>query len=151
MTHWRMQLHPGKPGEAMRHAVESLAAGFVGLDFETDPGDLTRASTAQLPEAGKDYGLFAREMAEGDEVLIIVHHFPFALTRVTGPYNYVRHVCPELGIWFRHFRRVDKTRFYADLVTNAQKWEQLTMTDTISPLRDPGSLSYRWIESWKGA
>lgn len=77
MTYWRMQLHPSEPGEATRHAVESLAAGFVGLDVAADVGDLSRASKDQLPEAQRDYALFASEMAEGDQVLIIVHHFPF--------------------------------------------------------------------------
>ena len=28
-----MQLHPDAAPEAMRHAVESLAAGYIGLDF----------------------------------------------------------------------------------------------------------------------
>lgn len=150
MAYWRMQLHPAAPGEATRHAVECLGAGFVGLDFAADVGDLTQASKDKLPEGQRDYLLFANEMTEGDQVLVIVHHYPFALARVASPYNYVRRVCPELGIWFRHFRRVDGVRFYPDFVTNAQKWEQLTMTDTISPLRDPGSLSYRLIERWAG-
>jgi len=33
MTYWRMQLHPNEPGEALKHSVESLVAGFIGLDF----------------------------------------------------------------------------------------------------------------------
>jgi hypothetical protein len=31
MAHWRMQLHPADAGSSTRHAVESLAAGFIGL------------------------------------------------------------------------------------------------------------------------
>lgn len=151
MAYWRMQLHPGKPAEAMQYAVESLAAGFVGLDFEADVGDLTRVAKDRLQEGERDFVLFANEMAEGDHVLIIVHHFPFALARVVGQYNYIRTVCPELGIWFRHFRRVADVRYHADLTTNVQKWEQLKMTDTISPLRDPGSKSYVLIERWRAA
>jgi hypothetical protein len=87
-------------------------------------------------------------MAVADRVLIITHHFPFALVRVAGPYNYIRVKAPELGVWFRHFRKVDDVWYYGDLVTDAHGWERLTMTDTISPLRDPGSLSYQLIDRW---
>jgi len=37
---------------------------------------------------------------------------------------------------------------YADLVTDVRGWEQIKMTDTISPLRDPNSKSYQLIENW---
>jgi hypothetical protein len=103
-----------------------------------------------LPENQTDYWGFANEMKEGDCVLIIAHHYPFALTTVSGPYNYIRERVPELGIWFRHFRAVDDVRYYADYFTNVRAWEPLTMTDTISPLRDPGSKSYQLIEEWRG-
>ena len=55
---------------------------------------------------------------------------------------------PRIGVWFRHFRRVKDVRYYGDLKTNAHNWERITMTDTISPLRDEGSLSYRLINEW---
>jgi hypothetical protein len=55
---------------------------------------------------------------------------------------------PEIGVWFRHFRAVDDVRYFADFKTNAKEWSQITMTDTISPLRDPNSLSYRLIQEW---
>ncbi len=87
-------------------------------------------------------------MRPDDQVLIISHHFPFALVTVEGSYNYIRQTVPELGVWFRHFRRVKDVRLYSDYVTNAASWEQLTMTDTISPLRDPNSASYNLIKSW---
>jgi hypothetical protein len=45
-------------------------------------------------------------MKEGDSVLIVTHHFPFAWVTVAGPYNYIRSVAPEIGVWFRHFRSV---------------------------------------------
>ena len=151
MAYWRMQLHPSEPGEAIRHAVTSLAAHFIGLDFASDVGDLSRVSPASLPEGQRDYLAFATQMTEGDRVLIIVHHFPFALCRVAGGYNYVREVCPELGIWFRHFRRVDDVRFYGDFVTNAQPWEHIRMTDAISPLHDQAGVSYKLIQRWMGA
>jgi len=148
MTYWRMQLHPTEPAVAVVHTVKSLVAGYIGLDFDTDVGDLTRTTQDALPQRQKDYWAFASEMEIGDRVLIIVHHFPFALVTVAGEYNYIRKHAPEIGVWFRHFRLVDDVRYYADRVTNARNWESITMTDTISPLRDPSSLSYQLIDSW---
>lgn len=66
MTYWRMQLHPNQPGEATRHAVESLSAGFIGLDFAEDFGDLTLLPDAsRLPVGHKDYLQFARSCRSG--------------------------------------------------------------------------------------
>jgi hypothetical protein len=151
MMYWRMQLHPAEPGEALKHCVESLAAGFIGLDFAIDIGDLMVVTQSALPAQHRDYWVFAHEMSAGDKVLIIAHHFPFAMATVRGPYNYIRVKQPELGVWFRHFRHVDGVRYYGDFVTNAKKWDQIRMTDTISPLRDPGSKSYRLLEEWSAA
>lgn len=148
MAYWRMQLHPNQPGGALKYSVESLAAGYIGLDFLAEVGDLTSATQSALPENQRDYWAFAHEMAIGDRVLIIVHHFPFAVATVVGEYNYIRSPAPEIGVWFRHFRRVDHVQYYGDRVTNAQSWEQIRMTDTISPLRNPESMSYRLIDSW---
>jgi hypothetical protein len=148
MTYWRMQLHPPQSARAAQRAAESLSAGFIGLDFRQEVGDLTKASRADLGDQ-PDYRAFAHEMAEDDLVLVIAHHFPFALVTVAGPYNYIRAQAPELGVWFRHFRRVSGVHYYADLVTNAVQWERLVMTDTISPLRDVNSSSYRLIKRWR--
>lgn len=148
MTYWRMQLHPNEPGGALKHSVESLVAGYIGLDFTTDVGDLTRATQSSLPQNAKDYWAFAHEMTIGDRVLIIVHHFPLAITTVAGDYNYIHAPAPEIGVWFRHFRAVENVQYYGDRVTNARSWEQITMTDTISPLRDSTSMSYQLIDSW---
>jgi hypothetical protein len=148
MTYWRMQLHPADPGGALGHTVGSLAKGYIGLDFASDVGNLLKTSQDSLPENRRDYWAFAHEMAVDDRVLIITHHFPFALVRVAGPYNYIRVKAPELGVWFRHFRKVDDVWYYGDLVKDAHGWARLTMTDTISPLRDPGSLSYQLIDRW---
>ena len=79
MTHWRMQLHPAEPGEAVRHCVDSLAAKYIGLDFTSEVGDLRTLNPGALPERQRDYWAFAHEMEEGEKVLIITHHFPFAL------------------------------------------------------------------------
>lgn len=87
-------------------------------------------------------------MQEGNTVLVIVHHFPLALATIDGPYNYIRFPVSEIGVWFRHFRRVRSISYYSDWVTNAANWESLTMTDTISPLRDPASKSYTLISRW---
>lgn len=61
-------------------------------------------------------------------MLIISHHFPFALATVAGDYNYIRQAVPEIGVWFRHFRRVKEVQLYSDRVTNAANWQQLKMT-----------------------
>jgi len=151
MAYWRMQLHPAEPDVAVQHTVTSLAAGYIGLDFGTDVGDLSQLQKEQLPAGQQDYWDFAHEMRTGDMVLIIAHYFPFALVRVTGAYNYIRSPQPHIGVWFRHFREVKDVRYYADHVTNVRSWDQFTMTDTISPLHDPASKSYQLIEKWLGA
>lgn len=151
MTYWRMQLHPDEPGEAMKYSVQSLAAGYIGLDFGVEVGDMMMTTQAELPDNQKDYWAFAHEMEIGDRVLIFVHHFPFALATVNGDYNYIRTSAPEIGVWFRHFRAVRDVMYYGDYVTNARHWEPITMTDTISPLRDPSSKSYRLLVAWEGA
>jgi hypothetical protein len=151
MTYWRMQLHPSQSNQAVKHAVESLAAGYIGLDFEGETGDISIVAKSLLPRNQRDYWAFANEMAVDDHVLIIAHHFPFALVRVSGPYNYIKLTVPEIGVWFSHFRAVDDIRYFADFRTNARAWRQITMTDTISPLRAASSLSYRLIEEWLAA
>ena len=148
MTYWRMQLHPSSPGGAIKHTVESLSAGYIGLDFAVDVPDMKTITQAQLPDSQKNYWAFAHEMNRGDRVLLFAHHFPFALAQVTGEYNYVRAAVPELGVWFRHFRSVDDVRYYGDFSTNARNWRPLTMTATITPLREPTSESYLLIEEW---
>jgi hypothetical protein len=150
MQYWRMQLHPSDAALALRHSVQSIAAGFIGLDFAVDPGDLTKAQASSLPPGQTDYWDFAHRMRIGDKVLIVVHHFPFALVTVAGDYNYLKSSEPEIGVWFRHFRRIDPnaTACYGDWVTDVRKWEQLRMTDTISILKDPGSRSYQLIDTW---
>ncbi len=151
MTYWRMQLHPDESGEAVMHTVSSLASGFIGLDFSADVGDLRVTTQDRLPEKQRDYWAFAHEMSEGDPVLIMAHHFPLALVIVDSDYNYVRTRTPEIGVWFRHFRRVKDVWYYGDLATNAHNWERITMTDTISPLRDHASRSYQLMDSWLAA
>ena len=146
MNYWRMQLHLNEPENSAFYASQSIAAGFIGLDFATEVGDLLAEEHQNILTSQMDYLAFAREMQIGDKVLIIVHHFPLAVVTVDGDYNYVRRTEPELGVWFRHFRRVKDVIYFADYFTNAKAWEQYTMTDAISILRDPESKSYRLIE-----
>ena len=40
MTYWRMQLHPDDSSRSAQRAAESLSAGFIGLDFALEVGDL---------------------------------------------------------------------------------------------------------------
>jgi len=147
--YWRMQLHPDQSDLASFYTVQSIAAGFIGLDCSYDVGDLFRTTREALPEKQRDYWEFAHSMGKGDLVLFICHHFPFALVKVAGDYNYIRKPVPEIGVWFRHFRRITDVRYYADHVTNSASWKQIKMTDTISPLKDSHSESWRLIESWR--
>jgi hypothetical protein len=151
MTYWRMQLHPNESGEAIRHTVESLSAGYIGLDFSADIPDLLTIGQDKLPEHQRNYWAFAHEMQIGDRVLLFTHHFPFALVRVSGDYNYIRSAAPEIGVWFRHFRQVDDVRYYGDFATNAKDWEPITMTATITPLRETNSASFQLIKHWLSA
>jgi hypothetical protein len=148
MNYWRMQLHPSESKGAIKHTVEGLSAGYVGLDFAVDAPDLLTVTQDSLPENQRSYWAFAREMEIDDRVLLFAHHFPLALARVSGSYNYIRTAAPEIGVWFRHFRAVDDVRYCGDFVTNARAWEPITMIATMTPLRDTTSASYQLIEDW---
>jgi len=131
--------------------MKSLGLGYIGLDFADPPGDLTDFDRDNIPAGQRDYWEFAHTMSEGDLVLVIAHHYPCALVRVSGPYNYIRAPHQELGVWFRHFRRVEVLSYYADHVTNPAKWEQTKMTDTISVLHTTTSKSFTLIKRWASA
>ena len=146
MAYWRMQLHPDDSGNSTYHSAESLASGFIGLGFKGVVGDLEFESIENIQPQQRDYVAFCNKMTIGDKVLIISHHFPFAVCTVAGEYNYIKNPVPELGVWFRHFRRVDNVKYFADFKTNAKAWEQITMTDTISPLVSEGTLSLSLIK-----
>jgi len=151
--YWSMQLHPADSQSAMKYAVESVAAGFVGLDFKGEPGDLRNVNRESLAAGERDYWDFANRMQLGDQVLVIVHHFPFALVTIAGNYNYVARPEPEIGVWFRHFRRINRaeTRYFADYRTNAAAWEQFPMTDTISILKRKDGQRIRLMKEWSGS
>ncbi|MGH0037118.1 MAG: hypothetical protein ACQGVK_19005 [Myxococcota bacterium] len=151
MNYWRMQLHPSERELATYHSIQSLAAGFIGLDFAEDVGDLRLCERNALPSHHRDYWDFAHTMKPDDLVLVIAHHFPLALARVTGDYNYISRTEREIGVWFRHFRRAETISHYADVVTDVRTWEQVRMTDTISILKDPSSKSRQLIDSWCAA
>jgi hypothetical protein len=50
MTYWRMQMHPSESEGAIRHTVESLSAGYIGLDFASDVPDLLTVGPEALPD-----------------------------------------------------------------------------------------------------
>ena len=62
MAYWRMQLHPGDSKHAIKHSIESLAAGYIGLDFYRDTGDLMKKLKESLPNNQNDYWDFAHKM-----------------------------------------------------------------------------------------
>ena len=148
MTYWRMQLHPAMRSKAVQHTIESLAAGYLGLDFIRDVGDLTRTSKEKLPENQRNYWAFAHEMQVGDIVLVATHNYPFAVATVSGEYNYIREIAPEIKVWFRHFRRVENVHYFADTYTNASQWPRLVVKETILPLRNKNTQTYDLIEDW---
>ena len=149
MTYWRMQLHPDESSEAIRHTVESLSAGYIGLDFAEDIPDMSRIQQSVLPERHRNYYGFFNEMAREDWVLLFAHHYPFALVQVDGDYNYIHATAPEIGVWFRHFRKIKKrVRYYGDYRTDAQSWVPITMAATITPLRETTTASYQLINRW---
>jgi hypothetical protein len=149
MTYWRMQLCPPSRREAVKHTIESLVAGYIGLDFATEVGDLREKEQAALPVSQRHYWGFAHEMQKGDLVLIIAHQFPVALVTVANAYSYAKSVSPENGLRFHHFRRIEDVRYYDDFQTNSLIWDRITMVDAISRVRDPGSSSHRLIEEWR--
>jgi hypothetical protein len=148
MNYWRMQLHPSDSARAVSHSMKSLGLGFIGLDFANPPGDLTDVAQSDIERGQRDYWEFAHTMEIGDVVLVVAHHFPCALAEVIGDYNYIRNPRTELGVWFRHFRRVKVLSYYADFVKDPASWVQTTMTDTISILRDTDGTSYQLIREW---
>jgi len=145
MTAWRMQLHPDEAQQSTRHVVESLCAGYVGLDFKWDIGDLEKANKEDLPPGEKVLWAFAHEMKIGDHVLVFVHHYPFALAEVCGKYNYIKTPVPEIGVWFR---AVCNVRYFADFKTDMSSWKPLTMTATLTPLRSEDSGSQKLVREW---
>jgi len=148
VNYWRMQLHPSDSGRAVAHTMKSLGLGYIGLDFQNPQGDLTDIKREDIDATQRDYWEFAHVMDKGDKVLIVAHHYPCALVEVSGEYNYIRRPEEELGIWFRHLRRVKVVGYYADFVTQPSAWEQTTMTDTISILKAIDGVSYMLIERW---
>ncbi len=148
MIFWRMQLHPGDSGQAAQHSIRCISSGFIGLDFETDVGDLRKLTKENLPKGHRTYLAFAKEMKPLDIVLIYVHNYPFALLKVKSKYYYTTSSIPEIGIWPRHFRRVELLQYYSDYIKNPRKWKKSTMTETLTPLRDKNKSTYILISGW---
>jgi hypothetical protein len=148
MNLWRMQLHPSDSEHAVSHSMKSLGLGYIGLDFADPPGDLTDVAQNEIERGQRDYWDFAHTMRIGDRVLIVAHHYPCALVEVVDEYNYIRNPEKELGVWFRHFRRIKVLSYYADFVKNPVEWVKTKMADTISILHDTDGISYQLIQRW---
>ena len=155
MNYWRMQLHPGGDSRwAMEYASQSIATGFIGLDFGLTEdgnvvGDLLADNNQKIPSGQEKFVDLAKEMAVGDKVLIMVHQCPFAVVTVAGEYNYIRISEPELKIWFRHFRRIKSPIYFSDFVVGNGKWLrniELIMPLALQRLVTPTTDSYRLIQ-----
>ena len=146
MATWRMQLHPDDSESSRGYAESSLRNGLIGLDFREDVGDLMRAKKEDLPESQKLYYDFAHKMKIGDRVLIMAGFEPLALVTVEGEYTYISRK-GELGVWFRHFRRVGNVQYAKDRAPE-KKRIQLTMRKTIEHLVRTDTESYNFIENW---
>ena len=156
MVYWRMQLHPDNSNLSVKHTTESLSAGFIGLGFGKDePGDLKKVKptdpSLKLDKNEDRYWQFADDMQIGD----ICHNQPFALTKVTGDYNFIKTTVKEIGVWFNHFRAIDKkyTKYFFDL--DASKRDQLKelIKDlpnqmTIQKHTDSTVKVYQFIDKW---
>ena len=90
-----MQLHPSELEESIKHTFTSLNAGIIDLDFAHDIGDLNRLNKNDLPSGQHDCREFAHIMKKDDIILVIAHHFPFALAKVAGPNNYISRPHPH--------------------------------------------------------
>lgn len=148
MTYWRMQLFPDGQRDAVHDTIATLAAGYIGIDDTDELRDLAAALPSALSPAQREALAFAQEMCVGDRVLVFARHYPFALARVAGDYNYVCLPVPAHGILFRHFRAVDDLRYYADLAPNAREWESILITERMAPLTDSKSMTFQLIERW---
>ena len=160
MIYWRMQLHPDDSNLSVKHTTESVSAGFIGLGFgNADPGDLKKVKptdpSLNLDKNEDRYWQFAEEMETGDIVAIFCHNQPFALTQITGNYNYIKTPVPNIGVWFNHFRSIDKdyTKYFLDLnATTRNKLEELIKSlptpMTIQKHSDNTVNVYQFIDKW---
>lgn len=149
MNYFRMQLHPDDSGQASKHASESISAGFVGLGFDEDPGDLTKVTPDKAQLSNNEHSYWEiLNIQKGDFILVMSHHYPFALVQVEEGYNYIKKPVHELGIWFNHFVRIDKlaTRYYSDYITNPANWTKIVAIMTLQKLVKTDTLSYAVIE-----
>lgn len=148
MSYWRMQLHPNEPEFAAYYTVQSLARGFIGLDFAEDPGDLERLDVSELEANPNNIRGFVTEIQRDDYILISLHHQPFALATDIGSYNYIKNHVAELDIWFRHFRQAGTISYYSDVFGRIREEEShLVMTNTFAGV-SLDTVSGRLIAEW---
>lgn len=144
---WRMQLHPNESSRSMEHTTRCLAAGYVGLGFDNDPGDLAALPASDLDTKTNNIHAFVHEIQREDRIVIFSRNRPLAMVSDIGPYNFIREPVPELRIWFRHFRQFSKLSWYADAIGNTPPEPQIVMTNTFSgasPDSETGKLAMRW-------
>ena len=157
-----MQLHPDESNNSVKYTTESVSAGFIGLGFgigKNDPGDLMKVKPSDagvvLDKNEDRYWQFAEEMETGDIVAIFCHNQPFALTQITGNYNYIKTPVPNIGVWFNHFRTIEKgyTKYFLDLTANTRNQLEelikgLPSQMTIQKHSDDKVKVYQFIDKW---
>jgi len=148
-----MQLHPNDKELASFYTNKCLGMNYVGVDFEEDPGDLTKISSEELNTKKytnpNNFRAFASEVLENDYILIMLHNMPHALVTEIQDYNYIKNQVEEMGIWFRHFRRFMKISYFGDIYKSKNDLlnSSLIMTNTFSGVTED-SESGRLITEW---
>jgi hypothetical protein len=149
INYWRMQLHPNESESAAFNTVKSLAAGFIGLDFNEERGDLTNLDQNKLETRTNNIKAFVYEILREVAALIYLHHSPFALVMEIEEYNFIKKPVPALDIWFKHFRSVGKVSFYSDVFKRTRTRDsKLKMPNTFSDEStdsESGKLIAEWI------
>ncbi|WP_061243625.1 hypothetical protein [Leptospira interrogans] len=150
MKYWRMQLHPDDQSLATDYTVKCLTNNYVGLDFPSGSYDLSEYDIDKLEAFPNNIRAFAKQITYNDYILIFHHNIPFALITEIGNYNYLKEVIPEMGIWFRHFRRFKKISYFNDVYKQGKdEHYKITMANTISEASED-TKTVELIKDWIG-
>jgi hypothetical protein len=150
MNYWRMQLHPDDSEFAAVYTINSLANGFIGLDFAQDPGDLEKNNPDSLERKTNNIFGFVYEITTNDIIAIYLHNQPFAIVEEIEEYNYIKKPIAEVNIWFRHFRKFKSVSYYSDVYGRIkEEHKSLIMTNTFSRV-STDSETGKLIQDWKG-
>lgn len=148
MSYWRMQLHPNDAEYASFYTINSLANGFIGLDFGNDPGDLEKLKECELEKTPNNIYAFVKEITRTDVVIIFLHHHPFAIVRNVEEYNYIKQPIDEVNIWFRHFRKFKDISYYSDVFgTIKDEHKNIKMSNTFSGVSEDSETG-KLIQGW---